>query len=173
MSVDFQQAGLSGAALRPSPRWRCCNARLGPRMGWHYLHVRPRYKHQIADNCTTSTWYLGPSFMAPIHQGTRAIFGLFLFGAQQARNLDQGWHHQRQFQTARCRTRIQIIARADEPKAIHYSQTGGLVITEYSTLDEYHKRGWNLRAIWITSGCRSFVIVKYVVGQRVAIMSQL
>lgn len=104
----------------------------------------PQYEHQAEDNCTTSTWYLGSGFVIPSHRGNRVVLELFLFGAQQARNIDLRLHQQRQFQTAGCRTRVQIIARADEPKVIDYYSTTGLRVTEHSTRGEYSKRGWNV-----------------------------
>ncbi|KAL2818052.1 hypothetical protein BJX63DRAFT_384383 [Aspergillus granulosus] len=133
----------------------------------------PRYKHQTTDNCTTSTWYLGSGFVVPTHRGNRALRELFFFGVQQARNLDLRLHHQRRFQTAACRTSIQIIAWADDPKTIGYYRTGGLRITERLTLEEYSKRGWNL--LYNQDHLRMPIVVmeKDIMSQETVIMSRL
>ncbi|CAI7603633.1 unnamed protein product [Penicillium manginii] len=132
----------------------------------------PLYEHPAADNCTTSTWYLGSGFVVPDHRGSRVMFDLFHFGVQQARILDLKQHNQRGFQTAQCRTRVQVIARADEPKVINYYRTGGLEITEHLTLGEFSKRGPNL-LYKLDHLAMPIVVMEKYVEHEVAIISRL
>lgn len=133
----------------------------------------PRYEHRAADSCTTSTWYLGSGFVMPSHRGNRAVSELFLLGAQQARNMDLRLHQQQRFQTAGCHTRVQIIARADEPKAIDYYSATGLRVTERLTLGEYSKRGWNLMYNPDQFSVPVVVMEKYIGTQGTVMMSRL
>lgn len=104
----------------------------------------PQY-NEPTDGCLESRWYVGGSFILSIHRGQSLLKKLFFFALQEVRAWEVRLHRQQQFKISRYRTRIQItmIERND---ALHeYYQQVGFETSQYMTLKEFTKAGWNSR----------------------------
>jgi hypothetical protein len=127
----------------------------------------------VEDNFLESTWYLGAGFVSPAYRGRSIPREFFTFAVEEVTNFDTSSTNKRRFKSSRYRTRIQIIAKANDAGFINYYRTGGgLEVTQAMTLEEYSKSGWNFSISADQLGLE-IVGMEKTIGREAAVLSNL